>query len=82
MTPIGARLILRKDVSPEASPGGIFMPDKSREQSRRGTVLAVGPGCTQVKVGDVVITSTKTTAIQVDGEELHLTLEDNVFYVE
>ena len=42
-------LVKRDDVDEKKSPGGIYIPDTAqKEKSKRGTVIAVGPG----KYGD------------------------------
>lgn len=44
--PCGMRLLVRKTVADETTPGGIVLPESQRERGwmRRGEVLAVGPG--------------------------------------
>lgn len=39
----------------EKSSGGIYIPETAKEKSQKGTVRAVGPDVTLVKVGDVVL---------------------------
>jgi len=54
ITPIGARLIILQEDTPERI-GHIYIPKDSKEMiSWEGDVVAVGDGCTSVKVGDVV----------------------------
>lgn len=40
--PYGSRVLIRIDKAEKASKGGIILPDSSREEDRRGTVVAAG----------------------------------------
>lgn len=54
--PYSNYLLVQEDKPPEKSEGGIFYADAWREKANEGTVLAVGPDCTdKVKEGDRVI---------------------------
>lgn len=44
LTPIGDRIIVRREAASEATKGGILLPDNARNKPQRGTVVAVGPG--------------------------------------
>ncbi|MCU0705600.1 MAG: co-chaperone GroES [Fimbriiglobus sp.] len=65
LTPIGDRIIVRREASEEKTAGGILLPDTAKKKPQRGTVLAVGPGKLnledgsrmpmQLKAGDVVL---------------------------
>src|SRR5262245_36751781 len=44
LTPIGDRLIVRRQESEGKSKGGIVLPDSAKAKPQRGKVLAVGPG--------------------------------------
>lgn len=64
LTPIGDRIIVRREASQEKTAGGIILPDNAKQKPQRGTVLAVGPGRTkgdgsraamQLKAGDSVL---------------------------
>ena len=39
----------------EKSAGGIYIPETAKEKSQKGTVRAVGPDVTLVKVGDSIL---------------------------
>lgn len=41
--PLGNRILVKR-TEPEASKGGILLPDSAQEKPRQGKVLAVGPG--------------------------------------
>ncbi len=48
--PLGDRVLVKRvDADAKKSPGGIYIPETAqKEKSKRGTVIAIGPG----KVGD------------------------------
>jgi len=52
--PIGDRLLVRQNVVPEKSKGGIIMPDGAREKSMFGAIVAIGKGLVNFKIGDTV----------------------------
>lgn len=94
-TPVGPTLLLRPayvaqinidDVTGLRKSGDIIIPENSRAGAPRGEspfeefrVVARGPGCTQVKEGDLVIVN-KNALIRIPtGEEdLALALENNI----
>jgi len=64
LTPLGDRIIVRREQSLGQTTGGIFLPDSAKNKPQRGRVLAVGPGKLikdgtrrglQVKEGDEII---------------------------
>lgn len=65
LTPIGDRIIVRRETSDEKTSGGILLPDAAKKKPQRGEVIAVGPGKLskkdgtrhplQLKVGDKVL---------------------------
>ena len=65
LTPIGDRIIVRRESSDAKTAGGILLPDTAQKKPQRGEVLAVGPGKLnkkdgsrtplQLKVGDKVL---------------------------
>jgi chaperonin GroES len=64
LTPLGDRIVVRREEGAEKTAGGILLPDTAKEKPQRGKVLAVGAGRqlkdgsrkgVQVKVGDNVI---------------------------
>ncbi|GAB6164092.1 co-chaperone GroES [Thermostilla marina] len=44
LVPLGNNVIIKPLEAEETTPGGIVLPDSSRERSREGRVLAVGDG--------------------------------------
>jgi len=65
LTPIGDRIVIRREAASAKSAGGIILPETAKEKPQRGTILAVGPGKMnkkdgsrtplQLKVGDQVL---------------------------
>jgi chaperonin GroES len=64
LTPIGDRIVVRREAQKEKTAGGILLPDSAKNKPQRGKVLAVGPGkilkdgtrqALQIKEGDSVL---------------------------
>ena len=62
--PLGDRIVVRREESPETTAGGIVLPDSAKNKPQKGKVLAIGPGRLlkdgsrkplQVKEGDTVL---------------------------
>ncbi|MBY0457083.1 MAG: co-chaperone GroES [Gemmataceae bacterium] len=51
LTPIGDRIIVRREASDEKTSGGIILPDAAKKKPQKGTILAVGPGKLNLKDG-------------------------------
>lgn len=89
LQPVHDRVIVKRIKPEEVSRGGILLPDP--EKPDQGEVLAVGPGKRQddgsitpldVKVGDTVILGKYSgTTVKVDGEELLVMREEDIFAV-
>lgn len=91
-TPLGFNVLLRLEREPEASAGGIILPEQTRdERARRAVVLAVGEGYLmpdnsvrplRVKEGDLVIPAYRAgTSIEWQGETLLLLSERDILGV-
>jgi len=48
LKPLGDKVIIKRDKTPETTEGGIVIPERAQEKVTRGVVMAVGPG-TQLK---------------------------------
>jgi len=92
LKPLGDRVVVKVDDSPELSPGGIVLPDAAQEKPQRGVVVSVGEGkrlddgkivALDVKVGDRVIFS-KYGGVEVrDGnEEFVILRQDDIYAVD
>lgn len=91
LRPLGDRVLIKRLVEDEMTPGGLYIPPVAQEKLNRGEVVAVGPGKTNeegttvpltVEVGDVVIFGKYGgSEIKIDGDD-HLVLrEDEIFAV-
>lgn len=92
LKPLGDRVVVKVDDSPELSPGGIVLPDAAQEKPQRGVVISVGEGKRlddgslapmDVKAGDRVIFS-KYGGVEVrDGAEEYIILrQDDIYAVD
>ncbi len=91
LTPLHDRLIVRPAAPEEVTKGGIILPDTAKEKPQQGEVVAVGAGKYDeagklvpmaVKTGDTVLYGKYSgTEIAVDGEDLLIMRESDVFAV-
>lgn len=84
--PLADRVIVKADAAEEMTKSGLYIPDTAKEKPQRGTVMAAGPGKkdepTSVKVGDIVLYGKYAgTEIQVDGEDLLIMRESDIFAI-
>ena len=89
--PLHDRVVVRRIEAESRSAGGIVLPDSATEKPQQGEVLAVGPGAPlddgsarapSVAVGDRVLFGTYAgTEVKVDGEELLVIKESEIFAV-
>lgn len=89
--PLADRIVVKPAVAEEKTKGGLFVPDTAKEKPVWGEVIAAGPGRTtdegkkipmEVKVGDKVLYGKYSgTEVTVDGEELLIMRESDVFAV-
>lgn len=87
--PLGNRVLVRRS-KPQASKGGILLPDSAQEKPKEGEVLAVGPGKLDasgqlepisIKVGDRVLFGSYSGTQVKEDEELIILSEDDIFGV-
>jgi chaperonin GroES len=91
LQPLHDRIIVRPAKAEEVTKGGIIIPDTAKEKPMQGEVIAVGQGKQtedgkvlpmQLKVGDKVLYGKYAgTEINVDGEELLIMRESDVFAI-
>jgi len=91
LQPLGDRVLVEREESEERTAGGIVLPDKARDKSKRGKVLSVGNGKLNkdgkripptVKPGDRVLFSGYSgEEIKIDGQEMLLVREDDILAV-
>lgn len=91
LTPLHDRVIVRPAVPEQTTKGGIIIPDTAKEKPMQGEIIAVGNGkvaengsvsALTVKVGDKVLYGKYSgTEINVDGEDLLIMRENDIFAV-
>jgi chaperonin GroES len=89
--PLHDRVVVRRIEEDTKSTGGIIIPDTAKEKPMQGEVIAVGPGGRDesgklipldIKVGDrVLFGKWSGTEVKIDGEELVIMKESDVFGV-
>ena len=89
ITPVGNRLIVERDPIKEVTDGGLILSDSAKEESRFGTVLAVGPGYLddngvrvplQVSPGDrILFNKHGGTTIEHGGRRYLVVCEDDIY---
>jgi len=86
LKPIADRVIVRPAAAEETTKGGIIIPDTAKEKPQRGEIVAVGAGKKDepmtVKPGDKVLYGKYAgTEITIDGEELLMMRESDIFAI-
>ena len=89
--PLHDRIVVKRLEAEEKTAGGIVLPGSAQEKPQMGEVVAAGKGRTldngdvaalEVKVGDKVLFGKFAgTEIKVDGQELLVMREDDLFAV-
>ena len=84
--PLADRVVIKAAEAEEKTKSGLYIPDNAKEKPQRGVVMAAGPGKkdepTVVKVGDTVLYGKYAgTEIAVDGEELLIMRESDIFAI-
>ena len=89
--PLQDRVVVRRTEEETKSAGGIVLPGSATEKPSQGEVLAVGPGkkaedgsvsAVDLKVGDKILFGQYSgSAVKIDGEELLIMNESEVFGV-
>lgn len=89
--PLGNRILIQRS-KPQATKGGILLPDTAKEKPKEGIVVAVGPGklneetgkrdSLSLKTGDRVLFSsyagTEVKNVENEQEELLILTEEDV----
>lgn len=88
-TPLQDRVLVRRIEGDEKTSGGLFIPETAKEKPQTGEIVSVGTGAKDdagariamdVKVGDrVLFGKWSGTEIKIDGEELMIMKESDVF---
>lgn len=87
--PLYDNVVIQRQEQEAVSAGGIVLPGSAKEQPNQGKVVAVGQGtllesgetrALQVQVGDTVVFGQYAgNAIKVDGDELIIMRENEIF---
>lgn len=88
-TPLHDRVLVRRIEGDEKTSGGLFIPETAKEKLQIGEIVSVGAGAKDdkgariamdVKAGDrVLFGKWSGTEIKIDGEELMIMKESDVF---
>lgn len=91
LKPLADRVVVKPSKAEEKTKGGIIVPDTAKEKPVWGEVVAAGPGrvsddgkiiAMEVKVGDQVLYGKYSgTEVTVDGEELLIMRESDIFAI-
>ncbi len=91
LRPLRDKVVVKPSAEEEKTAGGIFLPDSAKKKPQEGKVVAVGSGKLlddgsikplTVKIGDTVMYSKYGgTEVTVDGEEVVLLDEDQIFAI-
>ena len=84
--PLGDRVIVEASSAEEKTAGGLIIPDTAKEKPQQGTVLAVGPGTSDVKmtlkVGDTVLYGKYSgTEISYQGHDYLIMKESDIYAI-
>ena len=89
--PLHDRVVIKRMEEEKLSAGGIVIPDSATEKPIKGEVLAVGEGkpldngsvrALKVKAGDKVLFGKYSgTEVKVDGKEVLVIREDDIFAI-
>ena len=88
--PLYDRVVVRRKEEEETTAGGIVLPGSAKEKPNQGEVIAVGEGklldngelrAVGVKAGDQVIFGQSGNSVKIDGEELIILNESDIFGV-
>lgn len=89
--PLQDRIIVTRLENEDKTASGLYIPDSAKEKPQQGKVIAVGKGKiledgtvrpVDVKVGDTIVFGKYSgQEIKVDGEELLIMKEDDVYGV-
>jgi len=90
LKPLSDRVVVRRVDSDTVTKGGIVIPDAATEKADQGVVLAVGPGKRNSDTGEFITPDVAVNdqvlfgkfagqTVKVDGEELLILREDDIF---
>jgi chaperonin GroES len=80
LIPYGDRILVEPLEDKSTTPGGIIIPDDSRQKSQYGKVLAVGNKCSIVEVDDIVFCG-KYSGTMIDDKQCIFKEDDVLLFV-
>lgn len=77
--PLADRVVaVREEVSNKTA-SGLYLPDNAKEKSVVASVIAVGTGVKEIKIGDkIVYKEYSTTELKINGKEYLIVKEEDV----
>ena len=84
--PLSDRVLVEPNAAEEKTAGGLYIPDTAKEKPLAGTVVAAGPGTSEVKmevkVGDKVLYGKYAgTEINVEGKDYLIMRQDDILAI-
>ncbi|MCH5331848.1 MAG: co-chaperone GroES [Alistipes sp.] len=84
--PLSDRVLILPDAAEEKTAGGLIIPDTAKEKPLAGTVVAAGPGTSEVKMevkeGDHVLYGKYAgTEIRIDGTDYLIMKQQDILAV-
>ena len=80
--PLSDRVLVLPNPAEEKTAGGLIIPDTAKEKPLAGKVVAVGPGTSEVKIGDQVLYGKYAgQEIQVDGVDYLIMKQNDILAI-
>ena len=80
--PLSDRVLILPNPAEEKTAGGLIIPDTAKEKPLAGKVVAVGPGTSEVKMGDQVLYGKYAgQEIQVDGVDFLIMKQNDILAI-
>lgn len=77
LKPLRDLVAVSPDAMPERTASGLFLPDHAEVPSMSGTVLALGPACNTVQIGDRVLFPMEAGyELTINEDEPHILLRE------
>jgi chaperonin GroES len=80
--PIKDRVAIKQDEAQDKTMSGLILPDSAKEKPLSGEVIAVGPQCKEVEVGEkVYYQKYRGTEVDQDGDTIILMREEDILAI-
>jgi chaperonin GroES len=77
--PLADRVVAQQVEAEQKTASGIYLPDKAQEKPKVAKVVAAGPDCKSVKVGDKILYEDfSTTNVKVGTQEYIIVKEEKI----